>query len=169
MHSCLLRCCIHWGDSLPTFNEPMIFDGHNDVLLKLLINGGVDAAPGFISGRDGHIDIPRASAGGFGGGFFALYVRSPSDGKPLDDKYDEMKKPQYDLPLPAPVTQETALPVIMEEIAILLRLQELGALKICLTADDLRDCFASGKMAAIMPRNMDKLSVKRINLFILLS
>jgi len=127
-----------------------MFDGHNDVLLKLLIDGGVDAAPSFILGRDGHIDIPRANIGGFGGGFFALYVPSPYDIVSKDDRYAEMNHPAYDLPLPAPVTQQTALPVVMEEIAILLRLQELGALKICHTADDLRDCFASGKMAAIM-------------------
>jgi membrane dipeptidase len=135
---------------LPAPNEPMIFDGHNDVLLKLLVNGGVKAASSFITGREGHIDIPRANIGGFGGGFFALYVRSPLNGKSLDDKYDEMKQPQYDVPLPAPVSQADALPVIMEEIAILLRLQEMGALKICHTADDLRGCFASGQMAAIM-------------------
>jgi len=129
----------------------MIFDGHNDVLLKLLINGGVEAAPTFITGRKGQIDIPRSKAGGFGGGFFALYVRSPDDvGVSLDDKYDEMNQPAYDLELPPAMDQAAALPVIMEEIAILLKLQELGALKICHTADDLRACFASGKMAAVM-------------------
>ncbi|HGG63507.1 MAG TPA: peptidase M19, partial [Rhodobacteraceae bacterium] len=69
-------------------NDPKIFDGHNDVLLKLMINGGVDKASSFVTGRDGHIDIPRANIGGFGGGFFALYVRSPLNGKSLDDKYD---------------------------------------------------------------------------------
>ncbi|MCF6316360.1 MAG: dipeptidase [Marinosulfonomonas sp.] len=127
-----------------------MFDGHNDVLLKLLIDGGVDAAPSFVLGRDGHIDIPRANIGGFGGGFFALYVPSPYDIVSKEDRYDEMNHPTYALPLPDPVTQQTALPVVMEEIAILLRLQELGALKICHTADDLRGCFASGKMAAIM-------------------
>ncbi len=132
-------------------NQPMIFDGHNDVLLKLLINGGVDAAPTFISGRQGQIDIPRSRVGGFGGGFFALYVRSPADvGPSLDDKYNEMNQPSYDLPLPPAMDQAAALPVILEEIAILLKLQELGALKICHTADDLRACFASGKMAAVM-------------------
>ncbi len=132
-------------------NQPMIFDGHNDVLLKLLINGGVDAAPTFVSGRKGQIDIPRSKTGGFGGGFFALYVRSPDgDGVSLDDKYNEMNQPAYDLPLPPAMDQAAALPVIMEEIAILLKLEELGALKICHTADDLRSCFASGKMAAIM-------------------
>ena len=128
----------------------MIFDGHNDVLLKLLIDGGPKAAAGFINGREGHIDIPRSKIGGFGGGFFALYVRSPAYIISQDDRYEEMSKPQYNLPLPDPVTVEIALPVVMEEIAILLRLQELGALKICRTADDLRACFAAGKMAAIL-------------------
>ena len=128
-------------------SEPIIFDGHNDVLLKLHVNGGIGTATDFASGRDGHIDLPRAKTGGFGGGFFALYVRSPTD---LDGKLEEMSKAQYDLPLPAPIEQSEALSVIMAEIAILLRLQELGHLAICLDAADMRTCFASGKMAAIM-------------------
>jgi membrane dipeptidase len=132
---------------LANLSEPVIFDGHNDVLLKLLVNGGMDGVSGFVTGRDGHIDLPRAKTGGFGGGFFALYVRSPTD---LDDKYAEMSKPQYDLPLPAPITQKTALSVVMEEIAILMRLQEMGAVTVCHTTADMRACFASGKVAAIM-------------------
>ena len=131
-------------------NKPMIFDGHNDVLLKLSVNGGLDAAPSFIDGREGDIDVPRAKIGGFGGGFFALYVRSPFAPGSSDDKYEEMSKPQYDVPLPAPVNQQDALPIIMQQVAILLRLQELGVLKICHGTDDLRACFTSGKMAAIM-------------------
>ena len=63
---------------------------------------------------------------------------------------EEMRKASYDIPLPAAISQEDALPIILEEIAILLRLQDLDALKICHTTDDLRSCFASGKMAAIM-------------------
>ena len=135
---------------MSTAIEPMIFDGHNDVLLKLLIDGGVKAASGFILGRDGHIDIPRANIGGFGGGFFALFVRSPDDIQSKDDRYAEMNQPTYAMALPDPVPQEVALPVVLQEIAILLHLQDLGALKICHTADDLRSCFSSGKMAAIM-------------------
>lgn len=135
---------------MPKSNTPMIFDGHNDVLLKLSVNGGLEAASSFITGRDGHIDVPRSKIGGFGGGFFAMYVRSPLNGKSLDAKYDEMMNPPYDLPLPAPVSYEAALPVILEQAAILLKLQDMGALKICLNADDLRGCFESGEMAAIM-------------------
>lgn len=134
---------------MPEMNmtEPMIFDGHNDVLLKLLNTGGTEAVSGFITGCDGHIDVPRSKAGGFGGGFFALYVSSPSEGGDMDE---EMRKASYDLPLPTALDQPASMTVIMEEIAILLRMQEMGALKICHTADDLRSCFTSGKMAAIM-------------------
>ncbi len=127
--------------------EPLIFDGHNDVLLKLLNAGGTKAASAFVTGDKGHIDLPRAKIGGFGGGFFALYVSSPSEGGDMDE---EMRKASYDLPLPTALDQPTSLTVVMEEIAILLRLQDLGALKICHTTDDLRTCFATGKMAAIL-------------------
>lgn len=130
--------------------EPMIFDGHNDVLLRLLLDGGRDAASGFVTGRDGHIDIPRAKTGGFGGGFFAIYVHSPSEFSSKTERYKAMCKPSYDLPLPKAIPQDDAISVVMEEVAILLRLQELGALKICHSADDLRACFASGKMGAVM-------------------
>ena len=53
---------------------PVIFDGHNDVLLKLHRAGGLAASATFVNGRDGAIDTPSARAGGFGGGFFAVYA-----------------------------------------------------------------------------------------------
>ncbi len=125
---------------------PLIFDGHNDVLTRLFNAGGLDAAPSFLSGRNGHIDLARAAAGGFGGGFFALWVPSPDD---LDARMREMSKPEYDLPLPAPIKTADALQVVLAQVAILHRLEELGALKICTTATDIRQCLETGKMAAI--------------------
>jgi len=132
-------------------NELLIFDGHNDVLLKLLMNDAPDAVQSFLSGAKGQIDMPRAKIGGFGGGFFALFVPSQSDiDKTVAERYDEMNREAYDIAMPPLMEQAQALPVILKEIAILLQLQEMGALKICHTTDDLRGCFASGNMAAIM-------------------
>ena len=127
--------------------SPAVFDGHNDVLLKLFSAGGLAAVDGFITGRKGHIDLPKARLGGFGGGFFAIFVPSPMD---LDAKFSEMAKDSYDLPLPDPIDWEDALPVALAQAAILLRLEEHGALKICRSAADLRHCLANGVMAAIM-------------------
>ena len=67
--------------------EPVIFDGHNDVLSNLYRSGGFGQAHSFLDGRDGAVDLIKAREGGFSGGFFAIYV--PSSGDP-DDKYDEM-------------------------------------------------------------------------------
>jgi len=125
---------------------PLVFDGHNDVLLKLYNQGGPSAAESFVTGRDGAIDVISAKAGGFGGGFFAVYVPSPYD---LDNKMVEMTKPEYDLPLPEPIEYKDAFPVVMAQAAILFDLERRGALTICRTAADLRESLKSGKMAAI--------------------
>src|SRR6185437_8042928 len=47
-----------------------VFDGHNDVLLRLRKDGTsfFDRTPG------AQLDLPRAREGGFGGGFFAVFV-----------------------------------------------------------------------------------------------
>jgi len=126
---------------------PLIFDGHNDVLLKLFLAGGREAVRTFAEGREGHIDLPRATQGGFGGGFFAIYVRSPTD---RDEKLEEMSKPQYDLPLPEAISTTDALPIVLEQAAILLQMEREGQVNICRSTDDIRRSFDEGRMAAIM-------------------
>lgn len=130
-----------------SLTSPLVFDGHNDVLLRLHEAGGLDAAETFVTGREGHIDLAKAATGGFGGGFFAIYVPSPVD---LDSKIKQMQKPSYDLALPEQIEFDQALPVVLSQAAILNRLEELGALKICTSADQIRECIDQGKMAAIM-------------------
>ena len=125
---------------------PLIFDGHNDVLLKLYNAGGVAGVDRFIAGGDGAVDVPSARAGGFGGGFFAVYVPSPVD---LDEKFEEMTKASYDLPLPEPIGWEPAARVVLEQAAILFALEARGALVVCRSAADMRAAFDAGKMAAI--------------------
>ncbi|MEN8741789.1 MAG: dipeptidase [Phaeobacter gallaeciensis] len=125
---------------------PAIFDGHNDVLLKLHRAGGLRASESFLSGRDGAIDLPSAKTGGFAGGFFAVYVPSPTD---LEFKFDEMTKDRYDLPLPDPIDWEDAFPVVMAQAAILFDLEARGALVVCKSASDIRTALKNGKMAAI--------------------
>lgn len=129
------------------FQVPHIFDGHNDVLFKLHRAGGLSAAESFVTGCAGAIDAVRAAAGGFAGGFFAIYVPSPKD---LDDENDEMTKPAYDLPLPKPVKWEAAVPVVMSQAAILFDLEKRGTLKVCRTVAEIRSTMAAGKMAAIL-------------------
>src|SRR3954447_20495651 len=45
-----------------------VFDGHNDALLRA-------GATELLAGRPGgHLDVPRARAGGFAGGIFAVFT-----------------------------------------------------------------------------------------------
>ncbi|MEP2717663.1 dipeptidase [Pseudophaeobacter sp.] len=127
-------------------NLPLIFDGHNDVLLHLYRSGGATASDSFLTGRDGALDVVKAKLGGFGGGFFAVYIPSPLDNA---FKMEEMEKPTYDLPLPEAIDWEDALPVTMAIAAILFDLESKGALKVCRSVADIRNTLASGQMAAI--------------------
>jgi membrane dipeptidase len=54
-----------------------IFDGHNDVLLRLYRRGGTDAPQAFLEGEaKGQLNLPMAGQGGFAGGLFAIFVPS---------------------------------------------------------------------------------------------
>ncbi len=57
-----------------------IFDGHNDVLLRLYRRGGDNPTRAFIEGNGkGQLDLPMANEGGFVGGMFAMFVPSPRE------------------------------------------------------------------------------------------
>ena len=57
-----------------------VFDGHNDVLLRLM-RGKAEPERAFLEGDNiGHLDWPRMKEGGFVGGFFAVYVPSEVTG-----------------------------------------------------------------------------------------
>lgn len=129
---------------------PLIFDGHNDLLLRLW-----RAAPEvrdrlWLEGdASGHLDLPRIRSGGFGGGLFAIYVPSPNAGTAMDEAMDI---PPYDLPQPPPIPYAEAQPVAFGMAGILLRLERVsaGALKVCRSATEIRACLAAGTVAAVM-------------------
>src|SRR5207245_10104213 len=50
-----------------------VFDGHNDVLLRLYKSTSSDVVSDFLDGEDaGHIDLKKARAGACVGGLFAI-------------------------------------------------------------------------------------------------
>ncbi len=60
-------------------DPPLTFDGHNDTLLDLHLPERGEGRTFFERSERGHIDLPRAREGGFGGGFFACYAPNPKD------------------------------------------------------------------------------------------
>ena len=116
------------------------------MLSKIFNEGGAANAASFLDGREGAIDLKKAEVGGFGGGFFAVYVPSQFD---LEFSYKEMEKASYSLPLPEPIEWSKAVAVVASQVTILRELERLGGLTICHSVSDIRRAFKDGKIAAI--------------------
>lgn len=128
---------------------PPIFDGHNDVLLRMHKMARGDVHEKFLEGFErGHLDLPRMRQGGFGGGLFAIFVPSTGGGFNVKD----LKGERYDMPLPAPVSLEEALPPALDMMGILFRIERAseGGVSICRTAAEIRDAMARGSLATVL-------------------
>jgi membrane dipeptidase len=126
-----------------------VFDGHNDVLLRLMRRSGKNPERAFLDGEAaGHLDLPRMQAGGFAGGLFAIFVPSAEDSR-VDDM---MAKPSYDISLPPPVPASEAQQVVAHMASLLFRIEAAskGNVKVCRTAAEIRQSMDTGVLAAVM-------------------
>lgn len=126
--------------------DPLIFDGHNDLILRLL-SGKVTAAQVAAGGHGGHIDLPRAQAGGLGGGFFAIFV-PPAEESAFS--MSDFATPTYDVPLPPPLSQPYAAEVTEAGFAAAEALAAAGVIEICTDVDALEAALPGPAMAAIL-------------------
>jgi membrane dipeptidase len=117
-----------------------VFDGHNDVVLRL------DEGRSFVEeSGDGHLDLARARRGGFAGGLFAIFVSGPEQG-------DMGGKPDgpYSFPLAPSIAPEVALARTEHLEEILRRLDAEGAIRLVRSAAEIEECFAAGTIAAVL-------------------
>lgn len=132
-----------------------IFDGHNDTLLTL-----TDGPPGegragrdfFERGTEGALDLPRAVEGGFGGGFFAVFVRpDPAEQECCDDGL-MITETGYEVRLPPALDPAYALRSAMDVTARLFRLEASsdGRLRVVRNAAELEECLRDGVLAAVL-------------------
>ena len=126
----------------------LVFDGHNDVLLRLWRNmrAGGDPIAEFANGTpNGHIDGPRAKAGGLAGGLCAIYIPS---GELVLKEPDH--NGHYVTPLSAPLDYLPSLTIALEKASIALRLDRAGAWRLCRSTADIRKAMEDGIFAAVM-------------------
>jgi membrane dipeptidase len=128
-----------------------VFDGHNDLLLRLVLDPDRRDEI-FLAGEGkGHLDLPRMRASGFAGGFFTVYLPSPVA---HDDARAQaaMERPPYALPLPDLIPFAAAIGPALAAAGHLAWMERAsaGALKICRTAAEVRACLADGTIAAIL-------------------
>ncbi|PST22361.1 peptidase [Mesorhizobium plurifarium] len=125
-----------------------VFDGHNDVLLRLWqhARGGADPVAEFSEGTDkGHIDAARARAGGLAGGLCAIYVPS---GDLVLKTPDE--NGHYRTPMAAPLDHLPSLATAMELADIAIKLDRAGTWRLCRSVGEIRAAMANGVFAAVL-------------------
>ncbi|MET0575383.1 MAG: dipeptidase [Mesorhizobium sp.] len=125
-----------------------VFDGHNDVLLRLWRNSrdGSDPVEEFRGGtRKGHIDLPRARQGGLAGGLCAIYIPA---GELVLKEPDS--RGRYTTPLSPPLERAPSLDIALQMAAIALKLERAGAWKLCRDSFDIAEAMAAGKFAAVL-------------------
>jgi membrane dipeptidase len=108
---------------------PATFDGHIDVLSRLLAAGG-DPVRRFVDGdAEGHVDLRRAEAGGLAGACFAVFTRDPFHGAADAHAVDYAK----------PVGRADALDEALAQAALLLRIERAadGRLRVARRVEDL--------------------------------
>jgi membrane dipeptidase len=123
---------------------PVVFDGHNDVLLKLGGPDGNGPDAFFERGGEGHLDLPRAREGGFGGGIFAIWVPSPEE-----ELAPERRTPRG---LPPALDSAYALRRLIADAAMLFRIEDRsdGKFRIVRTVAELKRCLDEEVMAAVL-------------------
>ncbi len=128
-----------------------VFDGHNDILLRLWRAGAERGRLWPDGDGTGHLDLPRMRAGGFAGGFFAIYVPSPDD-PALANLEAQMDAPSYHVALPDPVPLATAQGIALAQAGHLhwMARESRGALMIATSAAEVEAAMAAGRIAAVM-------------------
>src|SRR5919206_3096448 len=141
--------------------EPLIFDGHNDVLSRLLEAERAALMDGplaekvcsfFERSAEGHIDLPRAREGGFGGGLFSVFVGAdPQAWPPATNVLGEVRG-GLPVRLARPLSQDHAVRNALAELGLLYRLQResKGQLRIVRDTTELRACLRDGVLAAVV-------------------
>jgi membrane dipeptidase len=146
----------------PVLSQIAIFDGHNDVLSRLLevergehstgpMGDGRPPRGFFERGDQGHIDLPRADEGGFAGGFFSVFVSADAQAAPpAGPRLGEVDGREVKMPrqLELGYAQRTAL----AELGILHRLERdsSGRLRVVRTVDEVRACVRDRALAAVI-------------------
>ena len=127
---------------------PPLFDGHNDLLSRLAAEkcSLTDIQNGYDSG---HIDLPRARQGGFGGGFFAIFTEGCAE--KITDALTAMQRPPYHLPMPPKLAQAEALPLAIRQLAEFQRLARAGLVTPCTDVQTLEAAIGNPEtLAAVL-------------------
>jgi membrane dipeptidase len=129
-----------------------VFDGHNDTLLNLLLRGRGKGRNFFEKSGVGHVDLPRALEGGFGGGFFACFAPPNPKAGWTEEAALTVTANGYEVSGSPPLDSDYARGFADGMTKLLFRLEEEsgGRLRVVRTAAEIDGCLREGVVAAIL-------------------
>lgn len=129
-----------------------VFDGHNDTLLNLLLQERGGGRGFFERSGLGHIDMPRAVEGGFGGGFFACFAPPDPESGWNEESALEITASGYDVAGSPPVDPAYARNFAdrMTQLLFSLKSGSGGRLEVVRTVKDIERCLREDVLAAIL-------------------
>jgi membrane dipeptidase len=133
------------------FSAFPVFDGHNDTLLALHFAERGGGRSFFVESEQGHLDLPRARRGGFGGGFFAIFPPAPPPTPSMQERLVTTETGYEVLPFPA-IDPAYAQQMTIAVAARLFRLEaeSAGQVKVVRNVAELRSCLQEGVLAAVL-------------------
>src|ERR1700731_3358773 len=129
-----------------------IFDGHNDVLLRLYRRGGTDVSRAFLEGEaKGQLDLPMARQGGFVGGLFAIFVPS-GDGQNSPNGETPSQRVSSGARSAPAVELAPAQRAVLSMVSILLRIEResKGRVRICRNVTDIQQALKDDVLAPVL-------------------
>ena len=132
--------------------EPIpFFDGHNDLLARMMLSEQPREAMWRGPRAEGHLDLARMRQAGFGGGLFAIFVPPVPKGK--QPSFDALTADTpFDIPLPPQLPHEIAQPTALT-LAGYLHWMERAApedFAVCRTPSEIRAAMDRGVIAGVM-------------------
>jgi membrane dipeptidase len=127
-----------------------IFDGHNDILDRILESGDLNST-GFLKPSPGHLDLPKARQGGFAGGLFAVYPPNPPEVPPSEERmiyHDD----GYEVEIAPPLDYDYSLRTATRMIELLRKIEAdaKGKFQVVTNTQELQDCLDNDILAAVL-------------------
>ncbi|WP_394213352.1 dipeptidase [Psychrobacter piscatorii] len=127
-------------------NQPIIFDGHNDLLTRLWLSSADDPVHDFIYGTlPGHLDLARCRQAGWMGGLFSIFL--PPYAYVKNNHPDKLSNPSN-----SDFTAQEIVDICCAQLEFAQQLQDRsnGQIQICTSVAQIKSCQQNQQLAIVL-------------------
>jgi membrane dipeptidase len=127
-------------------NQPIIFDGHNDLLTRLWLSSADDPVHDFIYGTlPGHLDLARCRQAKWMGGLFSIFL--PPYAYVKNNHPDKLSNPSN-----SDFTPQEIVDICCAQLKLAQQLQDRsnGQIQICTSVAQIKSCQQNQQLAIVL-------------------